>query len=79
MTEATVQSATVRVIPKESSGRFRADLGYCYVVNGSFYSGYVERRFKEEAKAREYCRNAVGTKFSVRYDPERFELSTPSG
>lgn len=75
MAEATVQSATERWVQTDYSHYFAAELGYCYVVKGSYYSGYIERRFKKEREAREYRRKTTGTKFSVRYDPVRFELS----
>src|SRR5258708_5405624 len=75
ITEATVQRADVGEVRKDYSHYFRADVGYFYVVNGSYYSGYLERRFKNEAAAREYCRKMAGTKFGVRYDPARNELS----
>ena len=72
---ATAERTDVHEVRTDYSHYFRADLGYFYVVNGSYYSGYVERRFDNEAAAREYCRKTGGTKFGVRYDPVRFELS----
>jgi hypothetical protein len=73
--EATVQRADVGEVRTDYSHYFRADVGYFYVVNGSYYSGYVERRFNNEAAAQEYCRKTAGTKFRVRYHPVRNELS----
>jgi hypothetical protein len=64
--EATVESAEVRV----DRGTYFVDIGYSYVVNGSYSSGWEQRTFSwREAEADAYAASIRGQKVVIRFNP----------
>lgn len=73
--EATIEDANVREVRTRHSHYFVADLGYSYMVNGQFFSGYFTRDFAREPDAWEYAKQMRGTKAAIRYHPRRADRS----
>jgi hypothetical protein len=75
MGEATIEDANVREVRTRHNHYFVAELGYSYVVNGQFLSGYFTRDFAREGDAWDYANQMRGTKAAVRYHPRRADRS----
>ena len=73
--EATVEDANVREVRTRHNHYFVAELGYSYVVNGQFFSGYFTRDFAREPDAWSYANQRRGTKAAVHYHPRRADRS----
>jgi hypothetical protein len=70
--EATVETAEVRVY----RGTYSVSIGYSYVVNGSYMTGWEEKMFSSrEAEAEAYVANIRGQKVVIRFNPKDPERS----
>jgi hypothetical protein len=71
MLPARVERAEVH---NEDTG-YSVTLDYSYQVNGEFFSGFYEKRFKWRRFAEEFETMNRGQQLFVRYDPEKPEIS----
>jgi hypothetical protein len=53
----------------------RASLGYCYNVDGTFYSGHYSKAFMDEQKAWDFVHAWKGQTVMVRFHPDKPDVS----